>query len=198
MTGKDSRIVGALSRLNHPVERLPPGFIALFVWTPNVYRWEVIRAVDVVRVREGDTQGRRPQPVIPGCSPACWMRVQVVVAGTTFNLDTATMQEVLDALTAGLRSTVPEGDMPWDATAPFGAYLRRIRTERGWTAREVSDKLKCSRAYVSALESRSRRRPPTMELLQRISHGYGLDIQDVLREAGFRHVGASPVGGGGT
>lgn len=78
MTEKDPRIVGALSRLNHPVERLPPGFIALFVW------------------------------------------------------------------------------------------------------------------------SRSRRRPPTMELLQRIVHGYGLDIQDVLREAGFRHVVNASVGGGGT
>lgn len=188
MTEKDPRIVGALSGSSRPVELLPPGFIALFVSTSSVYRWEVVRAVDVVRVYEGDTQGRRRQPVIPGCSPACWMCVRIVVAGTTFTLDTATMQEVLDALIAALRSTMSEGNLPWDAAAPFGAYLRRIRVERGWTSRGAADLLGCSQAYVSALENKPRHRPPTIELLQRIARGYGLDIRDVLREAGFRHV----------
>jgi transcriptional regulator with XRE-family HTH domain len=84
---------------------------------------------------------------------------------------------------AGERGYVP---VFWDSSAQFGAYLRRIRIERGWTSREAGDKLGFSQAYVSALENKSRKQPPGMELIHTIVDGYGLDLQEVLREAGFR------------
>ncbi len=110
MTDPDPRIVGELGHkgIDMPIKTLPPGYIALLSDHQSVYRWEIIRALDVVRVSQGSAQGRCPRRA--GNLYDCWPEVHVHVlhspaypVSTVIVVSTATLQAVLDALTAALR-----------------------------------------------------------------------------------------------
>jgi transcriptional regulator with XRE-family HTH domain len=87
----------------------------------------------------------------------------------------------------------PDNDNPrrevqffWDPLCDFGGYLKRIREQKKWTTRDAAAKLDVSQAYVSKLENQARDSPPRRELLERIADVYGLDLRQVMHEAGYR------------
>jgi transcriptional regulator with XRE-family HTH domain len=75
----------------------------------------------------------------------------------------------------------------WDRTAEFGAYLKGIRERKGWTTRAAAEHFGFSQAYVTKLENAERKRAPGTDLIQRLADGYGLDVREVMHEAGFRY-----------
>ena len=110
-------IVGALNLPGYDplITSVPPGFVALFVWVPNVYKWCVIQAVDIARVTEGDEQGRRRRAGDHTNSDReMVVRVQMR-DGHVDALSTATMQEVLTAMIVALK---PDGDQMIETVNP--------------------------------------------------------------------------------
>jgi putative transcriptional regulator len=59
--------------------------------------------------------------------------------------------------------------------------LRQLRKERNWSQAELAERLKVSRQTIIALESS--RCLPSLPLAFRISHRFGVRIEDVFFEA---------------
>jgi transcriptional regulator with XRE-family HTH domain len=74
----------------------------------------------------------------------------------------------------------------WDPTADFGAWLRTVRERKGWTTREAAKHFGVSQAYVSKLENQERKQAPGEDVLRRIAGVYGVDLREVMHEAGIR------------
>lgn len=77
----------------------------------------------------------------------------------------------------------------------IGDYLRTVRRDRGWSAREASKRLGVSYNRLLEIEaghSRTTGRPttPSVELLLRISQGYEIPLPLLLELAGL--AGKSP------
>lgn len=75
----------------------------------------------------------------------------------------------------------------WDASAPFGAFLKAIRERKGWTTRRAAEAFGVSQAYITKLENTDRKRAPNSDLLHKIADVYGLDVREVMHEAGYRY-----------
>lgn len=72
---------------------------------------------------------------------------------------------------------------------PFGDRMRKLRTERGVTLKEMADAVGVSSAYLSALEHGKRGRPG-WHLIQRIISFFNIiwdDAEDVVRLARISH-----------
>jgi transcriptional regulator with XRE-family HTH domain len=72
---------------------------------------------------------------------------------------------------------------------PFGERMRKLRTERGVTLKEMAGEIGVSSAYLSALEHGKRGRPG-WHLLQRIISYFNIiwdDAEDVVRLARISH-----------
>ena len=72
---------------------------------------------------------------------------------------------------------------------PFGDRMRRLRTERGVTLKEMAEALGVSSAYLSALEHGKRGRPG-WHLIQRILTYFNIiwdEADDVVRLARISH-----------
>lgn len=72
---------------------------------------------------------------------------------------------------------------------PFGDRIRKLRTERGVTLKEMADAVGVSSAYLSALEHGKRGRPG-WHLIQRIISFFNIiwdDAEDVVRLARISH-----------
>lgn len=72
---------------------------------------------------------------------------------------------------------------------PFGERMRKIRTERGITLKQMADDLGVSSAYLSALEHGKRGRPG-WHLIQRILTYFNIiwdDAEEVVRLARISH-----------
>lgn len=72
----------------------------------------------------------------------------------------------------------------------IGDYLRRLRRDRGWSAREASKRLGVSSNRLLEIEcghSRTTSKPttPSVELLLRISQGYEVPLPLLLELAGL-------------
>ena len=68
---------------------------------------------------------------------------------------------------------------------PFGARLRRLRTEQGVTLKQLAEALQVSAAYLSALEH-GRRGAPSAGLVHQVNEYFGLiwdDADDLARLA---------------
>ncbi|MEV0039458.1 helix-turn-helix transcriptional regulator [Streptomyces sp. NPDC050804] len=66
----------------------------------------------------------------------------------------------------------------------FGAALRRLRTERGLSTRQLADRVPCSKTAVNDLETG--RRPPT--------HALASALDTALSAGGTGRVGGSARG----
>lgn len=84
--------------------------------------------------------------------------------------------------------SVTQHDVPlfWDRDADFGAYLKGVRERKGWTTREAAAKFGVSQAYISKLENQPRKQAPGADLLHRVAEVFGVDVREVMHEAGYR------------
>ena len=62
----------------------------------------------------------------------------------------------------------------------FGAILRRIREQRGWTLRKLATRSGLSAAYVSIVERGGN--VPSLTTVLELIEVLGVDIGDVMRE----------------
>ncbi|MYR26579.1 helix-turn-helix domain-containing protein [Streptomyces sp. SID4945] len=69
--------------------------------------------------------------------------------------------------------------------AAYGAYLRRLRDERGWSQEHLGNLLGCSGGHVSAVETG--RRDPTQQFSARCDHVFGTGDVFVRRTAKLRN-----------
>jgi transcriptional regulator with XRE-family HTH domain len=67
--------------------------------------------------------------------------------------------------------------------AAFGAQLRGLRRERGWTLAELAGKIPMSASNLSRLEL-GKQSPPATEEIESIAAVLGADAHDLLRAAG--------------
>ncbi len=66
----------------------------------------------------------------------------------------------------------------------FGAYIKRLRKEKGLTLKQVEKAARVSNAYVSQVE-RGRRNPPHPYILKRLAKAYDISQRDLLVAAGY-------------
>ncbi|MGW4375691.1 helix-turn-helix domain-containing protein [Streptomyces albidoflavus] len=71
-------------------------------------------------------------------------------------------------------------------SAAFGALLRRLRDEVGWTQEQLGDRVGCSGAHISALEIG--RRPPTRQLATRCDQVLSARGRLVSQSQAVRHT----------
>ncbi|SCD95937.1 DNA-binding transcriptional regulator, XRE-family HTH domain [Streptomyces sp. TverLS-915] len=69
--------------------------------------------------------------------------------------------------------------------AAYGAYLRRLRDERGWSQEHLGNLLGCSGGHVSAVETG--RRDPTQQFSARCDQVFGVGDVFVRRSAKLRN-----------
>ena len=79
-------------------------------------------------------------------------------------------------------------DVPvfWDRDSDFGGYLKTVRERKGWTTRDAAARFGVSQAYISKLENQVRKQAPGEDLIGRVAEVYGLDVREVMHEAGYR------------
>lgn len=66
----------------------------------------------------------------------------------------------------------------------FGQYLKKLRTEQGYTIRQVEMKTGISNAYLSQIEN-GKRNIPTAQILQKLAPVYGVETTELLTVAGY-------------
>jgi len=64
----------------------------------------------------------------------------------------------------------------------IGAVIKANRLERGWSQRELGQKLECSRAFVSLIENG--KRIPSIGVLQRTVPVFKKELADLFKETG--------------
>ncbi len=87
----------------------------------------------------------------------------------------------------GQSTTKHEVAVFWDSTADFGAYLKGVRERKGWTTRAAAERFGVSQAYITKLENADRKRAPGTDIIHKIADVYGLDVREVMHEAGYRY-----------
>lgn len=66
----------------------------------------------------------------------------------------------------------------------LGRYLKEARVRLGLSLREAQDRSNVSNAYISLIES-GRRIDPHPNILKKLADAYKLELQDVMRVAGY-------------
>lgn len=67
-----------------------------------------------------------------------------------------------------------------DAKSRVASNLRRLRTERGLTQEDLSERSNVHQTYLSGVESAKRN--PTVEVLERIATALRVDISELFRK----------------
>lgn len=65
-----------------------------------------------------------------------------------------------------------------------GDVVRELRTERGWTLRQLSAKSNVSIGYLSEVERGQKEM--SSEVIQSVADGLGVPLAEIVVEAGFR------------
>ena len=66
----------------------------------------------------------------------------------------------------------------------FGAYVRKLRKQKGLTLKQVERLAKVSNAYLSLLE-RGQRKPPRPEILKRMAEVYEVPVRELMIAARY-------------
>ena len=74
----------------------------------------------------------------------------------------------------------------WRAQPDFGRWLRELREKRGISLRVLSAQTGLSYARLQRLESGGRQGPPSQDMMEGLALFYGVAIEEVLAQAGFR------------
>ena len=75
---------------------------------------------------------------------------------------------------------------------PFGEFLKELREKKGVTLKQVEEGTGMSNAYISQLETGTRRRLPAPDKLKALADYFNVSIQELLEKAGY--VEANEVG----
>jgi len=67
----------------------------------------------------------------------------------------------------------------------FGIYLKQLREQKGVSLLDVEKTTGISNAYLSQLETGSRKRLPTAERLRKIANYYNVTVHELLAKAGY-------------
>ena len=67
----------------------------------------------------------------------------------------------------------------------FGIYLKRLREQKGVSLLDVEKATGISNAYLSQLETGSRKRLPTSDRLRQLANYYNVSMQEILAKAGY-------------
>ncbi|GAA2910600.1 transcriptional regulator with XRE-family HTH domain [Microbacterium keratanolyticum] len=62
--------------------------------------------------------------------------------------------------------------------AAFGARVRELRTERGWSQEGFAHRAELDRTYVSGIERGTRN--PTLDIIYRLAQALGVPAADLL------------------
>lgn len=62
----------------------------------------------------------------------------------------------------------------------FGAQIRRLRTERGWSQEELAHRAKKHWTYVGGVERGERN--PTLRVIADLAHAFGVPIRNLFPE----------------
>ncbi len=74
----------------------------------------------------------------------------------------------------------------WSPNPGFPAYLRQVRSNAGVSLRDVAAALGMSYSWLARLETGGSARPPSVGRLSQMADLYGVDISEMLHEAGVR------------
>lgn len=66
----------------------------------------------------------------------------------------------------------------------LGEYLIELREGKGWGISEAAEKTKIHRAYLWLLEN-GRRQKPRPEILNKLSKGYGISVENLINYMGY-------------
>jgi len=66
----------------------------------------------------------------------------------------------------------------------LGAYLKKLRTDRGLSLADVAERLEFDPSYLFRLESGASRKPHP-DYLHRLAHFYGVLVEDLYALAGY-------------
>jgi len=67
-----------------------------------------------------------------------------------------------------------------DAKSRVASNLRRLRTDRGLTQEDLSERSNVHQTYLSGVESAKRN--PTVEVLERIAAALRVDVSELFRK----------------
>lgn len=62
--------------------------------------------------------------------------------------------------------------------AAFGARVRELRTERGWSQEDFAHRANLDRTYVSGIERGTRN--PTLDIIQKLARALDVPAADLL------------------
>lgn len=68
---------------------------------------------------------------------------------------------------------------------PFGRFLRQLRDKKGVTLKQVEEGTGLSNAYISQLETGTRRRLPSADKLKALANYFNVAIKELLEKAGY-------------
>lgn len=67
---------------------------------------------------------------------------------------------------------------------PFGTYLAKLRTDRGWSQRTLAILAGCTNAEISRIES-GEYKQPTLAMLEKLSYALGVPLLSLIDAAGY-------------
>jgi transcriptional regulator with XRE-family HTH domain len=123
--------------------------------------------------------------------------VSLAIAAEQFALENSPERSLRDALAARAEGTRTSEEiaqlrsdsialMTWEGDPGFGEYLARLRQRSGRTIREIGSRMGVSHTMVANLAKQRWRRAPTRDLVERIAIAYGVDLYDLMEQAGYR------------
>lgn len=72
---------------------------------------------------------------------------------------------------------------------PFGKYLKSLREQKGVSLLDVEKATGISNAYLSQLETGTRKRLPTPDRLRQIANYYNVTMAEMMQKAGYADAG---------
>jgi len=72
---------------------------------------------------------------------------------------------------------------------PFGEFLKELREKKGVTLKQVEEGTGMSNAYISQLETGTRRRLPAPDKLKALADYFNVTIKELLEKAGYVESG---------
>ncbi len=72
---------------------------------------------------------------------------------------------------------------------PFGEFLKELRDRKGVTLKQVEEGTGMSNAYISQLETGTRRRLPAPDKLKALADYFNVTIKELLEKAGYVESG---------
>lgn len=67
----------------------------------------------------------------------------------------------------------------------LGSYVRQLREDKGWTARDLAERIDRDPSYVSRLETGRQKETPGPDEARRLASALGVGVADLLLRLGY-------------